>query len=35
MANIEVLAGISIPYIQDKESKGWSGTIGAFLGYRE
>jgi len=28
MASIEVLAGISVPYKQDEETKKWSGTVG-------
>jgi nucleoid-associated protein YejK len=28
MAIIEVLAGISVPYVQNKDTKKWSGTVG-------
>tara|TARA_X000001388_G_scaffold346_1_gene541 strand:- start:1823 stop:2923 length:1101 start_codon:yes stop_codon:yes gene_type:complete len=28
MASIEVIAGISVPYKQDEETKKWSGTVG-------
>lgn len=28
MSGIEVLAGVSIPYQQDKDSKKWVGTVG-------